>query len=893
MKKLFSAAIWACAGLLLFSAGCSRSSKEDLLQQGLEQRLAQNHHGAIVLFKSVLEKDPNDYRARFYLADEYLQLGKFEIAEKEFHKVAMQSPSFPELPLKLAELYNRTRRPELAVQEIGSYLKANPDSVDALQLMGKACMLKGDTDAAEKSFRQALRLAPQKAPLILDLADCLLHIGKREEARVLLRELTAREPDNAAANFLLARVESSFGQREQALRLYRRVSELDPGNSTALYMAGLLLLENGKTDDADALAGQLLEKFPGQPQGRQLKGYVCYLRGDIEAAVNDLQKVAEQRPDLLTWYMLGMSYYKLGHLEMAINQFQRILDHQPDAAQPRIVLAAILLRQKRVDDAIAALRRVLEKDGKNALAHSTLGSAYLSKGQLDQAMEEFDRAIDLNPTLAEAYLKKGLSNLSAGDLEQAEGNMVKALAIAPEIPDIRLVLARYYLQQKNYPEAIRILREGLTGKESDALFYNYLAASYFGERNFDQGVECLLKAKELKPDYLTPYYNLAAYYAGKGDFPKSIAEYRSILGRQPGALKPLLLLGLTSELAGQEEAAAGWYRQAKDSGQAAGYLGLANYLQRAGKTAEAIATLDELIRKDPKNTSACELKGRIQLAARQFQAAIETFTLLDRLAPGRGAGLLTEAYLQQGDNEKAAEVSQRLIRQFPGVPLGYLCLSSVQEKAGQLGEAITLLKEAARRIDNNLPLRLRLGELYEKSGNLQAAVQTYEGISQAQPDCYPALFALGAVYERLGKREQAIRLYRQALAHNADFAPALNNLAYCYAESSEHRQEALELASRAYRMQPENPWVLDTMGYVLFSNGRTAEACQVLEKAATLLPDMPTIQYHLALIYERQGKIEHSLRSLRYALAKGSFPEADQARAMLQKLSGKVSAGKL
>jgi tetratricopeptide (TPR) repeat protein len=116
----------------------------------------------------------------------------------------------------------------------------------------------------------------------------------------------------------------------------------------------------------------------------------------------------------------------------------------------------------------------------------------------------------------------------------------------------------------------------------------------------------------------------------------------------------------------------------------------------------------------------------------------------------------------------------------------------------------------------------------------------------------------------------------------ANFAPALNNLAYLLAENGSS-EEALELAMRAYRNEPGNPGIADTLGYVLLKNGRAEEARQLLEKAAAGLPDNPTVCYHLALSYQEVGKSEEAVEWLKKALTLGDFPEMKQAQTLLKK----------
>jgi Flp pilus assembly protein TadD len=71
---------------------------------------------------------------------------------------------------------------------------------------------------------------------------------------------------------------------------------------------------------------------------------------------------------------------------------------------------------------------------------------------------------------------------------------------------------------------------------------------------------------------------------------------------------------------------------------------------------------------------------------------------------------------------------------------------------------------------------------------------------------------------------------------------------------------------------------MDTLGYALLKNGRAAEARKVLEKAVSILPGNPTVNYHLALACRESGDKVQAAAALRKALQLGNFPEEPDAK---------------
>ena len=116
------------------------------------------------------------------------------------------------------------------------------------------------------------------------------------------------------------------------------------------------------------------------------------------------------------------------------------------------------------------------------------------------------------------------------------------------------------------------------------------------------------------------------------------------------------------------------------------------------------------------------------------------------------------------------------------------------------------------------------------------------------------------------------------------YTPALNNLAYLYADGYGNKEEALRLAVTAYKQEPANAGLMDTLGYALLKNNRKDDAKKVLEQTAKLLPDNPTVSYHLAMAYKETGDRKKASEAVEKALAGGNFPDAAAAKTLQSEL---------
>jgi len=871
--------------LILFAcSACGSKSKEELFNEGLKQLNSSNPNAAVVLFKSALEKDENYSDARFQLAKAYAALGKREQAEKEFTKVLKQNPSRDDVTLELAKLLISSKKPDEAFKLAEQYLGRHPGSAECLETLGMACAVSKKYEEAERYLLQALKAEPQRAKAKLELAAVLMSAGKEQKAKSLLDEIVAADPKNPRAYYMLASLEKNSGNSDKALEIYQRIIGISHAETLAIYKSGLIQIEKGELDKAEKASDELMKNFPKKAEGYRLKGLVNYQRKKYADAASLLQNSIKIMPTLEGYYFLGLCYYNLGEFESALSQFRKILDAVPNSRQARLMTGAILLTQKRTDDAVAEINKVLQQDDRDAVAHNMLGNAYMAKGMFDEGMQELNRATKIDPKMVDAYQKKGYYYFSRGKNAEGETELAAAVKMAPDSLNSRMLLASYYARKGNNTKAQSVLKSGLTGKKSDALLYNALAALLFSENRRDEGLRNLQKAKEIDPLLAAPYQSLATFYAASGSYDKAIDEYNALLRNDPRNAQALLGQAALYEIKGDDRSALAYYQKAKDANIPAAFLAQASHHLKKRETDKAIKVLDEAIKINPRNIPAFEMKGRILVSEKKYKEAIKVFDDVEALNPDTGIILKVNTYAAMKDTARATEEARKVIAKYPKSARGYMLLGSVYENQKDYGNAINEVKNGLRVDGNDVNALLYLGKLLELKKEYDPAMAAYVDAARKKPDFAPALYAQGAILDLKGKKKEAAEKYKLCLEKAHSYVPALNNLAYLNADGYGKKEEALRLAIMAYRLEPGNAGVMDTLGYALLKNRRIGDAKKVLEKAVALLQNNPTITYHLALAYKESGDKQNAVRTLQNALALGDFAEANAAKSMLAEL---------
>jgi tetratricopeptide (TPR) repeat protein len=215
-------------------------------------------------------------------------------------------------------------------------------------------------------------------------------------------------------------------------------------------------------------------------------------------------------------------------------------------------------------------------------------------------------------------------------------------------------------------------------------------------------------------------------------------------------------------------------------------------------------------------------------------------------------------------------------------------MSELYLSQGKFDRAITELEQAVKRNDRAVNFFVTLEQLYIQQKRFAPAVALAEARLTANPKDEVALTMLGQVQAAQGDTVKAMDSFKKALAAKPDQWLAANNLAYLISDkavSAKELDEALAYASTAQKVQPENPTVLDTLGWINYRKGAYPQAAELLIKAQAKAAGSAVINYHLGMALYKSGKKSEAKTSLQKALtASKSFPGRDEAEKTLKSI---------
>ena len=193
---------------------------------------------------------------------------------------------------------------------------------------------------------------------------------------------------------------------------------------------------------------------------------------------------------------------------------------------------------------------------------------------------------------------------------------------------------------------------------------------------------------------------------------------------------------------------------------------------------------------------------------------------------------------------------------------------------GKLDLARQTLSEAKARTPEERT-RLAIGEagLLREAKQTETAFNLLDQLLAKQPEQPDLLYETALMAERLGRYEVLEVRLRKLIQLRPDNAQAYNALGYSYADRNIRLTEARELIEKALTLAPDDSFILDSLGWVLFRQGDFPGALAQLEKAYAKRDDVE-IAAHLGEVLWALGRQDEARRTLQEALKKSPDSEA-------------------
>jgi len=621
-------------------------------------------------------------------------------------------------------------------------------------------------------------------------------------------------------------------------------------------------------------------------------------QGNLPAAGVELRNALQIEPkSAAALYDLGRVFEGQGDFRRAAGFFQSAIDARPDDTPARADLGTIYCIAGAPRQALAIISLALAKHPDDPDLLTVRGAAERGLAEYGPAMADAGRAVQLAPNNENAVALLAILDKQEGHLDRALALVNQAVERSPGSVNLRKLLASLYVASGQPVPAEAQMSALIALRPRDLALRMGLANLYLKAGNPDAAQRALEAAVKASPTDDNAKLALAEFVAAS----RSPAE-----GRQ-------ILLG---------------YLAQKPDDDTLGF-GLATLQQRAGFPADAIATYQEIIRRDgpgaktaaardriagieaaqgqypaalrtlgqvlavsPTDDDALTLRGEIALRQHDPATAIEDLRTVLRDEPDSLplVRLLTRAYEAKGDMALAeATLRSAMSAHATDVPTS-LDLASLLVQTRRLDQAAAVLKATALQAPADPRPLIALAELDASRGDSQSALAAYDAALKLAPAVPELTVEAAAFDEKEGRIGEAIEhyqtLYKASSASSLARELAANNLAMLlvtYRKDHASLDEARELTSSFATSRIAS--LIDTYGWVCYRTADYSRALQALQRAAGQAPQSQIIRFHLGMTELALGERARAREDLEAALAgSASFTGAAEARATLASL---------
>ena len=524
---------------------------------------------------------------------------------------------------------------------------------------------------AENILKKAIATHPQDYNLQTLLALHYFSANDRTEMTKVLNNLKAHYKDYPDAYLKAGDFYFRIGDADQAIRQYQEGMGVD-GARKVDYQKRIIeaLIRQGKTAQAYERDLEILKANPKDAEARGLKASFLLDKGDIDAAIVELQSVVTAKPDnFVALFNLGRAYFAKGELEQARLRFEAALKQRPDYMPARLALTQLSLRKGDADAALREAQETLRMNPTSGVATLLEAAAYLRKGDYDNAREILNKILKVNPNQADTLLEMAVLNLEEKKFKEAEEPFRKAYTVDPS--NLR----------------------GLVG----------MAEVHFRLKEPDKAVALIAAEVQKFPQRADMKKELATAEARAEMYDKAIADYQSVADRYKDS---------PSDQAEIMANIAVIYREKKDMQRALDYMekakqlapssvgymsSVAEFLDQAGKHNEALLAYRDALKLNPNNPIVLnnlaylmtQTNGNLDEALTLAQRAKQQLPTLNQVSDTIGW-----IYIKKNLSDSAIEIFKDLVLKDPKEPAFHLHYGMALVQKGDKANALKQFKEA-------------------------------------------------------------------------------------------------------------------------------------------------------------------------------------------------------
>jgi protein O-GlcNAc transferase len=476
------------------------ASTSHLLQEALELHRRGALGDASMRYAEVLQNDPANSDAYYYLGMVACQEGRF-VDGVEFARKSLDN---------------------------------DPQNPRAQVLLGRALSALGRRDEALRCFERAIGLAPQLAQAHASRADVLTDLGRAAEAVESYDKALSLLPEAAEDWFNRGIALCMLRRLEEAITSFDRAIENKPDIAQMHYMRAKVLSDLRRYDDALASFEKALQIEPRLAEAWVDRATVFKELKQYSESLNACDRALAIKPDYAEALLCrGNVLFLLKRYDKALAVCDQALALRPDFAEAHFGRGAIFLASKQYGDALSAYEAALNFRPDFAEAAIACGNVFIELKQYDKALAANERAASLRPDIAEAWAGCGNALIELRRYDEALVACDRAVTLKPALAEAWLGRANVFFNRKQYLDALAAFDSAISLQPDLAQGWAGRGNTLVELRRYDEALAACDKASALKPDLLDAWLGRANIFFNCQRYGDAAAACERILELKP------------------------------------------------------------------------------------------------------------------------------------------------------------------------------------------------------------------------------------------------------------------------------------------------------------------------------------------------------------------------
>lgn len=930
MRLLTKILLTAAIAALSLPAALAAPNASQYYEDALARYERKDLTGAIIQLKNAIQADQKMLAAHMLLGKALLASGDPIGAEVEFEESLRQGVSRTEVVPLLGQAFLLQGKYDTLLERVTPGGLPLAQQVDVLVLRANAQAEKASAPTALKTLDEALALDPRSVAVRLAQATLNLRQGDASLANKQLDEALSLAPNNAAAWNLRGSLQQFAGDRQSALSSYSKASTLQPEYLDPRLARAGLLIDLGRVDDADRELVAIKKIVSMEPRASYMRALIATRRGDKAGAKTAIEEVTRMLDSVPVAVLVNnkqllllnaTAHYDLGSKEKASDKLSIFLRRYPGDAAGTKLLARIYLDAGNHSGAIILLEPLRRRTPNDPRTLSLLGIAYMQAGNHQGASDLLDQAVRHSGGAADIRTDFGISLANNGKIDQAIGQLRQAWAADNRQSRTGMFLGSLYLRIGQPKKALEVVETMAKNDSSNLAVLNMLGIALVASGDRAAGRKAYEQVLAKSPAHPGAILNLSSLDMAEGKPDAARQRLLGLLKTDDKNVEAMMELASIEEKADRPDEATRWLERARlqPKGAVPAGIRLAELQLRTGAVDKALEVAKEALLRAPENLTTLGLVARAQLAKGDSKSARQTLSDMARYAnydpaaqfevarlqilANNAAGanysldkalstqpdflpaliLRTEIEIRQREFAKAEQRIKQIDAQPGGEAIGLRLQGDLAMARGQQSIALTAYGNALKK-DDSADMALRLFRAHAAAGDLAKGAAFLDKYLKKHPDNTLILRTSGDTELQLGNLTAARMAYEKLLKLQPDNALVWNNLAHV--ASAQKDKAATGFAERAFALRPNDPVIIDTLGWLLFNQGQLDRGLALLRDARLRDSSNPEFRYHLAAALAKSGRITEAREELAQALKTGaSFPGIDDARRLQNELT--------